>query len=85
MDKTIRDMANEMCDSELLVKISGGIDLVAIEGKYHISCLTNYLYRYSHAQSASCQSSIFIKQAARAFAEVVMCVESARNIYMSSN
>ena len=37
MDKTIRDMANEMCDSELLVKISGGIDLVAIEGKYHLS------------------------------------------------
>ena len=27
MDKTISDMANEMCDCELLVKISGGIDL----------------------------------------------------------
>ena len=38
MDKTIRNMANEMCDS----KLSGGIDLVAIEGKYHLSCLTNY-------------------------------------------
>ena len=33
MDKTIRDIANEMCDSELLVNISGGSDLVAIEGK----------------------------------------------------
>ena len=57
MDKTIRDMANEMCNSELLVKISGGIDLVAIEGKYHLSCLTNYCYRYcafSRAQSAAC-------------------------------
>ena len=63
---TIRDMANEMCDSELQVKVSGGIDLVAIEGKYHLSCLTNYRYRYcafSHAQSASCQSSILVKQA----------------------
>ena len=29
----------EMCDSEMLVRISGGIDLVAIEGKYHLSCL----------------------------------------------
>ena len=24
---------------EILVRISGGIDLVAIEGKYHLSCL----------------------------------------------
>ena len=46
MEKTIRDMANEMCDSELLVKISGDIDLVAIEGKYHLSCLTNYRNLY---------------------------------------
>ena len=87
--KNIRDMANEMCDSELLVKTSGGIDLVAIEGKYHLSGLTNYRYRYcafSRAPSASCQSSIFVKQAkARAFAELVMHVESARRVYMSSN
>ena len=62
-----------MCDSELLVKICGGFGLFAIEGKYHLSCLTNYRYRYcdfSRAQSASCQSSIFVKQAkVRAFAE----------------
>ena len=76
-------------DSELLVKLSGGIDLVVIEGKYHLSCLTNYRYRYcafSRAQSASCQSSIFIKQAkAHAFAGLVMHLESARKVYMSSN
>ncbi len=30
MDKSIKDMAQEMCDSEMLVKISGGVDLVAI-------------------------------------------------------
>lgn len=80
MDKTITDMANEMCDSELLVKISGGIDLVEIEGKYHLSCLTNYRNRYRAfcAQSSSSQSSISAKQAkARAFAELVMRVESA--------
>lgn len=80
MDKTIRDMANEMCDSELLVKLSGG-DLVAIEGKYHLSCLTSYRNRYRaflRALSASSQSSISTKQAkARAFAELVMHVEGA--------
>ena len=36
-------MAQEMCDSKMLVKISGGIDLVTIEGKYHLSCLIKYL------------------------------------------
>ena len=46
MDKAIRDMANEMSDSDMLVKMSGGVDLVAIEGKYHLSCLTNYRNRY---------------------------------------
>lgn len=64
MDIGIRDMANEMCDSDLLVELSGGIDLVTIEGKYHLSCLTKYYNRYRsflHAQSASSQSSISIK------------------------
>ena len=54
-----RDMAQEMCDSEILVKISGGIDLVAIEGKY-LSCLIKYLkcYRaFSCAQQGLSTSS----------------------------
>ena len=41
MDKVIRDMANGMGNTDLLVKLSGGMDSVAIEGKYHFSCLTN--------------------------------------------
>ena len=81
MDKAIRDMANEMSDSDMLVKMSGGVDLVAIEGKYHRSCLTNYRNRYCaflRAQSVTSQSSISSKQAkARAFAELVMYIESA--------
>ena len=35
MDKVIRDMALEMGDTDLLVKLSGGMDIVAIEGKYY--------------------------------------------------
>ena len=83
MDKAIRDMANEMSDSDMLVKMSGGVDLVAIEGKYHRSCLTNYRNRnryraFLRAQSVTSQSSISSEQAkARAFAEQVMYIESA--------
>ena len=81
MDKAIRDMANEMSDSDMLVKMSGGVDLVAIEGKYHLSCLTNYRNRYRallRAQSVTAQSSISSKQAnARAFAGLGMYIESA--------
>ncbi len=79
--KTIRDMASEMWDSELLIRLAGGIDLVAAEKKYHLSCLTKYRNRYRsfvRSQSASSKSSIVVKQAkARAFAELVMHIESS--------
>ena len=81
MDKVIREMANEMGDSDLLVKLSGGIDIVAIEDKYHLSCLTSYRNHYRtflRAQYASSQSSVCVKKArARAFAELVMDMEGA--------
>ena len=81
MNKAITDMANEMSDSDMLVKMSGGVDLVSIEGKYHLTCLTNYRNRYRaflRAQSVTSQSSIYSKQAkARGFAELVMYIESA--------
>ena len=38
---SLRAMANDMQDNALLTKISGG-DLVAIEAKYHFSCLSEY-------------------------------------------
>ena len=38
-------MAMELDDTELLGRISGG-DCVAIEAKYHFSCLTDYRNRY---------------------------------------
>ena len=52
MDKSVKDMAREMCDSKLLVKLSGGVDLVAIEGKYHLTCLTKFRNCYRAFQRA---------------------------------
>lgn len=80
MDKSIRDMATDMCDNELLVKISDVVDLVASESKYHMSCLTKYRNRYrafQRAQAASSSSSSDKQGRDRAFAELVMHVESA--------
>ena len=45
-------MAREMCDSKLLVQLSGGVQLVAIEGKYHLTCLTKFCNSYSAFQCA---------------------------------
>ncbi len=38
-DKSIKSMASEMNDTDMLVKLADG-DLVAIEAKYYLSCLT---------------------------------------------
>lgn len=38
-DANIRRMATDLQDTALLAKISGG-DLIAIEAKYHLTCLT---------------------------------------------
>ena len=76
VDKSIQSMAIEMSDRELLVKISGG-DLIALEAKYHLSCLTIYRNRYRtfSTQNAARQAS---KQArGRAFSEVVVHIDDA--------
>ena len=55
MDKSVKDWQGR-CDSKLLVKLSGGVDLVLIEGKYHLMCLTKFrnCYRaFQHAQKDS--------------------------------
>ena len=59
VDKSIKSMATEMSDHELLVKISGG-DLIALEAKYHLNCLTIYrnLYRTFSTQNAILQNVI---------------------------
>jgi len=49
-DKSVRVMATEMNDTSVLVDLADG-DLVAIEAKYHLACLTKYRNRYrSHCR-----------------------------------
>ena len=38
-------MAIEMNDADLLMKLADG-DLIAIEAKYHLACLTKYRNQY---------------------------------------
>lgn len=45
MDETIRQMAIDLHDSDILANLSGG-DLVAIEAKYHLDCLTAFRNRH---------------------------------------
>ena len=45
-DKNLRRMIYDLNDYDLLAKISGGSDLVAIEAKYHIGCLTDIRNRH---------------------------------------
>ena len=50
-DKSVKTMATEMNDTDVLVKLADG-DLVAIEAKYHLACLTKYHNKYrSHVRS----------------------------------
>ncbi len=79
MDKSVKDMAQEISDSEMLVKIFGGVDLVAIEGKCHFSCLTNYRNRYRafcRAQTSQSSNSLEKQLKAQAFAQLVMHFEN---------
>ena len=48
-------MATEMQDTSLISQISGG-DFVAIEAKYHRSCLTAYKNRYQSANRDACST-----------------------------
>ena len=42
---SLRTMASDMNDHDLLTKLSGG-DFVATEAKYHFPCITKYRNRY---------------------------------------
>ena len=73
-------MATEMNDTDVLVKLADG-DLVAIEAKYHLACLTKYRNKYrSHVRSgqwsSDVQTSEFQKAKALAFARTVSHIEN---------
>ncbi len=79
MDKSVKDMAVETCDSELLVKLSGGVDVVATEGKYHLTCSTKFHISYrsfQRAQNNSSSLSNSMQAKALAFAGLVLTIET---------
>jgi hypothetical protein len=55
-DKNVRKIATTLGDFALLSRIAGG-DLVAIEGKYHMSCITTFRNRYRSYMSKTDNSS----------------------------
>ena len=79
MEKSVKETAVEMFDSKLLVKLSGDVDLVATEGKYHLTCLTKFRNSYRAFQrppkdSSSLSNSMQAK--AQAYVELVMTIET---------
>ena len=44
-DETVRQMATELQETELMARMEGG-DLIALEAKYHLQCLTALRNRY---------------------------------------
>ena len=77
-NKSVSQMATEMGDMGLLVKLSDF--LVAIEAKYHLNCLLRYRNRNrSHLRAKSDSSSSLHstdrKAKARAFAELISHIE----------
>ena len=79
MDKSVKDMTVEMCDSKLLVKLSGGVDLVATEGKYHLTCSTKFhisYHSFQRAQNNSSSLSNSMQAKAQVFAELILAIET---------
>ena len=74
----LRTRTSEMDDNEMLTKISNG-DLVAIEAKYHFSCLTKYRNRYrSYLREKNKTTNEAYEQAkARTFVELLSYIECA--------
>ena len=73
---TLKNMALEMQDTTLMAKLSAG-DVIAIEAKYHLQCLTAYRNKYrSFLRQHKRQPDLFKERCkARAFAELVAHVD----------
>lgn len=76
-EQSLREMATMMQDTKLLAKMSGG-DLVALEAKYHLTCLTKYRNSYRSYNRRSTQTTSEQDRVnARAFVELVSHIENA--------
>ena len=73
-------MARDLQDASLLAKIEGG-DLIALEAKYHLSCLVKLRNRHRsylrEIQNASSKSQEERKMEARAFVELLTYIENS--------
>ena len=81
-DRNLRQIVNDLQDFELLSKISGG-DLIAIEAKYRMKCLTNLRNKHRSFQRKS-KSDQFLEaeeeerfNEARAFVELLDYIEDS--------
>lgn len=77
-DESLKQMATEMQDTEILSKIMSG-DLIAIKAKYHLACLVKYRNKYrsflrEHNRSENDDSE---RNRARVFAELVAYIENS--------
>ena len=78
-DKNIRDMITELNDTLLLARIIGG-DLIAMEAKYHLTCLTKLRNRYrSHTRKAgqAAENTDEKMNESRAFVELTSYIEKS--------
>ena len=61
LHQKIKDIATEMCDNEVLGKLSQG-DVVAADADYHLKCLVDYKNKYRSFKSSgkvAKESSLF--------------------------
>ena len=72
MDASLRTMINKLQDITLLARIVGG-DLIAMDAKYHLKCLTNLRNRYDSRMRQVRQTTVNtdnIMNESRAFVEL---------------
>ena len=79
-DYRIRSMATDLQDTALLAKLEGG-DLIALDAKYHLACLTQLRNRYRSLLRQSQQDPYYRneekKKQARVFVELISYIENS--------
>ncbi len=81
IDKTVRQMALELQETDVMARMEGG-DLIALEAKYHLQCLTELRNRYrsqirQHGQKAEEYYSEEKKIKARALVELYTYIKNS--------
>ena len=80
VDSRVRSMATDLQDTALLAKIEGG-DLIALDAKYHLACLTQLRNWHRSLMRESQQHPYSLgeekKKQARVFAELITYIENS--------